>query len=48
MPWIMAPSMKPIMPVRIDRLGVDPGVVHAGHVVEGEAVEPLHDQDPRA
>ena len=29
-----------------DLLGVDAGVLHAGHVVELEAVEPLHDQHP--
>ena len=28
------------------RLGVDPGVTHADHVVEAEVVEPFHDEDP--
>ena len=37
---------EPDHPGAHDGLGVDAGVLHAGHVVELEALEPLHHQHP--
>ena len=46
MPWIMAPSMKAIIPVRTTASVSMPACVHAGDVVEGEARQPLHHEHP--
>ena len=41
-PAIIAPSMRATIAGAHDALGVDAGLAHPGHVVELEAVEPLH------
>ena len=46
MPWIMAPSMKAIIPVRITASVSIPASLHAGDVVEAEPRDPLHHQHP--
>ena len=46
MPWIMAPSMKPTMPVRTTFSVSTPASCMPDHVVELEARQPLHHQHP--